>query len=156
MGRPEQLNTTVQAAPFLCPTLAYLRLRKGFRYPGDMSTQNAKKLGRFIERHRKEQGLSQEALGAKVGLPGSTIFRLERGEFKAPSPEKLQRLAGALQVDFEDLFTLAGYATPEGLPGLPVYLRRKFDDLSDEGVERVERYVERLRRQEGKGGRDGK
>lgn len=116
-----------------------------------MSTRNAKKLGRFIAKRRQERGLSQEKLGAIVGLPGSTIFRLERGEFKAPSPEKLQRLARALEVDFEDLFTLAGYATPE-LPGLPVFLRRKFDDLSDEEVERVERYVEKLRKQEPKGG----
>lgn len=117
-----------------------------------MSTQDAKKLGHFIAARRTEQGLSQEKLGALAGLPGSTIFRLERGEFKAPSPEKLQRLAGALEVDFEDLFTLAGYQAPEGLPGLPVYLRRKFDDLSDEEVERVERYVERLRKPEAKGG----
>lgn len=117
-----------------------------------MSTRNAKKLGRYIAARRGERGLSQEKLGAIVGLPGSTIFRLERGEFKAPSPEKLQRLASALEVDFEDLFTLAGYSTPEGLPGLPVYLRRKFDDLSESEVERVERYVERLRKQEAKGG----
>lgn len=120
-----------------------------------MSTRNAKKLGAFIKRHRKQRGLSQEKLGGLVGLPGSTIFRLERGEFKAPSPEKLQRLAGALEVDFEDLFTLAGYATP-GLPGLPVYLRRKFDDISDEEVARVERYVQRLRKNEARGGGDAK
>ena len=96
-----------------------------------MSSQNAKKLGRFIEKHRKQQGISQETLGEMAGLPGSTIFRIERGEFKAPSPEKLQRIAVALEVDFEDLFSLAGYATPEGLPGLPVYLREKFDDLRE-------------------------
>lgn len=140
----------------LCVMLAYLRLRKGQGYPGDMPTQNAKKLGRLLEKHRKALGLSQEKLGAKVGLPASTILRLERGEFKAPSPEKLQRLAVALEVDFEDLFALAGYGTPEGLPGLPIYLRQKFDDLSDDGVARVERYVERLRKEEEQGGPSGK
>lgn len=121
-----------------------------------MSTPNAKKLGRILEKHRKDRGLSQEKLGVLVKLPASTILRLERGEFKAPSPEKLQRLAVALEVDFEDLFALAGYGTPEGLPGLPIYLRQKFDDLSDDGVARVERYVERLRKEEERGGPSGK
>lgn len=116
-----------------------------------MSTANAKKLGAAIKRHREERGLSQEKLGALVRLPASTILRLERGEFKAPSPEKLQRIARALEVDFEDLFGLA-YQTPDDLPGLPVYLRQKFDDLSDEGVERVERYVELTRKKEQRGG----
>jgi len=120
-----------------------------------MLTANARKLGAFIKRHRTQRGLSQEKLGAEVGLPASTILRLERGEFKAPSPEKLQRLAGALGVEFEDLFTLAGYATP-GVPGLPVYLRRKFDDLSDDDVAKVERYVKRLRTHDAKGGGDAR
>jgi transcriptional regulator with XRE-family HTH domain len=118
-----------------------------------MSTENAKELGAFITRHRKAKGLTQPQLGDLVGLPDSTILRIERGEFKAPSPEKLQRIARALEIDFEDLFVLAGYATPEGLPGLPVYLREKYDDLSDEGVARVERYVEKLRKQHSGDGR---
>lgn len=120
-----------------------------------MSSANAKKLGGAIKRHRKAKGLSQERLGAAVGLPGSTIFRLERGEFKAPSPEKLQRIARTLEVEFEELFELAGYATP-GVPEVPVYLRRKFDDLSDDGLAKVERYIERIRKQEGKGGGSAK
>lgn len=134
--------------------LASLRLRNEVRYYEGMSNANAKKLGAFIREHRTAQGLSQEKLGKRAGVPGSTILRLERGEFAAPSPEKLQRLARALDVDFEDLFNLAGYATPEGLPGLPVYLRQKFDDLSDEGLAKVERYVQTLRKREAKGGGD--
>lgn len=115
-----------------------------------MSTANAKKLGAAIKRHRKAKGLTQPALAAAIGVPDSTIYRLERGEFTAPSPEKLQRIARTLDVEFEELFELAGYATP-GLPAVPVYLRRKFDDLSDEGATKVERYIERIRKQEGGG-----
>lgn len=118
-----------------------------------MSTATAKKLGAAIKRHRTAKGLSQPALAAAVGVPDSTIYRLERGEFKVPRPEKLQRIARALDVEFEDLYELAGYATPR-LPEVPVYLRRKFDDLSDEGLVRVERYIERIRKQETSGGPD--
>ncbi len=115
-----------------------------------MSTANAKKLAAAIKRHRTAKGLTQPALAAAIGVPDSTIYRLERGEFKVPRPEKLQRIAAALDVEFEDLYELAGYATP-GLPAVPVYLRRKFDDLSDEGATKVERYIERIRKQEGGG-----
>lgn len=115
-----------------------------------MSTANAKKVAAAIRRHRKAKGLSQPELAAAVGVPDSTIYRLERGEFKLPKPEKLQRIARALDIEFEELFELAGYDSPS-LPEVPVYLRRKLD-LSDEGQARVERYIERIRKQEGGGG----
>ena len=115
-----------------------------------MSTASARKLGAAIRRHRKAKGLTQPELASAVGVPDSTIYRLERGEFKVPRPEKLQRIAGALEVEFEELYELAGYATP-GLPEVPVYLRRKLE-LSDEGLEKVERYIERIRKHEGGGG----
>jgi len=114
-----------------------------------MPTTNAKKLGATIRRHRKAKGLTQPQLAKAVGVPDSTIYRLERGEFMVPRPEKLQRIARALDVEFEELHELAGYATP-GLPEVPVYLRRKFD-LSDDAQAKVERYIERIRKQEGDG-----
>jgi transcriptional regulator with XRE-family HTH domain len=115
-----------------------------------MSTPKAKKLGAAIKRYRKARGLSQERLGKAVKLPASTILRLERGEFKAPSPEKLQRIAGALEVEFEELFELAGYATPEP-PEVLVYLRRK--GLSEDDAVKGARYVEGLMKQQQGGGR---
>lgn len=114
-----------------------------------MSPTNAKKLGAFIKRHRQARGLSLEAVAREVKVPRSTILRMERGEFGSPDPEKLQRLARALDVDFEELFTLAGHVAPE--PALEPYLRRKYD-LSDEAIEKAERYLERLR-QKDRGGR---
>jgi len=115
-----------------------------------MSSANARKLGAAIRRHRKAKRLTQPELAVAVRVPDSTIYRLERGDFKLPRPEKLQRIARALDMDFEELYDLAGYGSP-ALPEVPVYLRRKFDDLSDEGAAKVERYIERVRNQEGGG-----
>lgn len=115
-----------------------------------MSPTNARKLGAFIKRHRATRGLSLEAVAQEVGVPRSTIFRMERGEVDSPDPEKLQRLARALDVDFEELFTLAGHVAP--VPALEPYLRRKYE-LSDEAIEKAERYLDRLRRQD-QGGSD--
>jgi transcriptional regulator with XRE-family HTH domain len=114
-----------------------------------MSNTNAKKLAAAIKRYRKAKGMSQYALAAAIGVPDSTIYRLERGEFKLPKPDTLQRIARALDVEFEELFEIAGYDAP-GLPEVPVYLRRKLD-LSDEATAKVERYIERIKKQEGGG-----
>ena len=116
-----------------------------------MSKSNKKNLGAAITRHRKAKGLTQPQLAEAVGLPKSTVLRIERGEFAAPGAEKLMRISRALDVDFEELFELAGYETPDP-PALPVYLRRKFD-LSDEAQAKVERYIEQQIKKDKGGGR---
>lgn len=113
-----------------------------------MSPRDLPDLGAFIVRHRKELGLTQEGLAERSGVSGSTIFRLEGGEFGRPDPEKLQRIARALGVDAEDLFELAGYAPDEALPSLRPYLRRKLG-LSEGAQARIERYIARVQRDEG-------
>ncbi len=114
-----------------------------------MNTTNAKKLGAAIRRHREAAGLHRKQLAERCGVETSTISRLEAGEFREPRPEKLQRIARALEIDFEDLFALAGYAPAGSLPGLPIFLRQKVG-LSKTEAERVERYVERIKGQKGR------
>jgi len=58
-----------------------------------------------------------------VRLHPSHLSRLESGGLTQPSPEKLQLIAQILGVDYNDLFALAGYVTPDGLPSLVPYLR---------------------------------
>ena len=121
-----------------------------------MSPSELTDLGRFIAKARKAAGLSQEGLAEKAGVSGSTILRLERGEFGRPDPEKLQRIARALDVDAEDLFALARYVAPGGLPAFGPYLRAKFGgELPPKARKDLEKYFEQLREEHGEGG-DGK
>jgi transcriptional regulator with XRE-family HTH domain len=53
--------------------------------------------GARLQRARRRRGLSQAALGRKVGAHVMTISKLERGE-RQPSMAMLQRLAKALGV----------------------------------------------------------
>ncbi len=53
-------------------------------------------------------------------------------------------IARALEVDFEDLYSLAGYESPERLPTFRPYLRAKYE-LPPEAVADLERYFELLR-----------
>jgi len=110
-----------------------------------VSTASAKELEAAVKRHRKAKGLSQLELAEAIGVPYSTIYRLERGDTR---PQRLKRIADGLG---GALFELASLATP-GL-GSPVDASAggqggKLDDLSDERLRKVERYVERIEKQE--------
>lgn len=118
-----------------------------------MTPPDLSDLGAFIARHRQERGLTQEALGGAAGVSDTTILRLERGEFGRPDPDKLTRIAGALDVEAEDLFALARYRAGDGLPDFGPYLRAKFgEDLPPPARKELEDYFERLRAEHGEDG----
>ena len=104
-------------------------------------------LGAYIRQAREKHNISARRLSADLHMHPSYISRVEAGNFKQPSPEKLQRIAERLGLDYSNLCALAGYQVP-GLPGLPAYLRLKYD-MSDEDARRISEYFELLRRQHG-------
>ena len=121
-----------------------------------MSRRDAARLGNRVRRHREAAALSQGALARAIGVPTSTVLRLERGEVEAPDPDKLHRLAAALQIDPEELF--AHYPAPERLPEFAPYLRAKYG-MSAEAVAEAERFFAELERRtppKPKGGRRAK
>mgnify|MGYP002508465917 FL=1 len=63
------------------------------------------KVGKFISVLRKEQGLTQEALGEKLGVTNKTVSRWENGNYM-PDIELLLPLGEALGVSVNEL--LAG------------------------------------------------
>jgi transcriptional regulator with XRE-family HTH domain len=114
-----------------------------------MTPEQAKALGSTIRRHRQHLQLSTRALAAEAGVDMATVVRIENGNFLTPAPEKLRRLATALQIAPTELLTEAGYVTASDLPSPMPYLRAKYPDLPAEAVERAERYLTRLMRDHG-------
>ena len=106
-----------------------------------MSPKDPANLAETIRRHRERAGLSQQALAKKIRVPASTVFRLERAEMQAPDPDKLERLAEALEIDPEELF--AKYPAPEKLPNVTPYLRAKYG-MSAEAVTEAEQFFSEL------------
>lgn len=94
-----------------------------------MDDEQAKKLGRFLRTRREALSLSTRQLAAVAGVPDSTIVRFEQGAYAAPSPDKLARLAEALDLNLADVYSLADYAVPANLPSPGPYLRTKYRDL---------------------------
>jgi transcriptional regulator with XRE-family HTH domain len=114
-----------------------------------MSKPQAIALGRLIARERAKAKLTQRSLAEQAGVTHPTILRLERGEFGRPDPEKLQRIAHALDLEVADLFALVGYMPAESLPSFGPYLQIKWEkELSAEDRAALERDFERRRRKQ--------
>lgn len=60
------------------------------------------KVGKFIAQLRKEQGLTQEALGEKLGVTNKTVSRWETGAYM-PGIDMLEPLSSALHVSVHEL-----------------------------------------------------
>ena len=63
------------------------------------------KTGKFIVKLRKQSGLTQEALGAKIGVTNKTVSRWENGNYM-PDIDMLQLLSKEFDVSINEL--LAG------------------------------------------------
>jgi transcriptional regulator with XRE-family HTH domain len=103
--------------------------------------RNLQQLSILLKRERERAGLTVRQLANAAELTASTVSRLETGLIASPKPDQLQRLAGVLGIEVEELYAVAGYLVPEGLPALRPYLRAKYG-LSDELANRIEGYIE--------------
>lgn len=92
-------------------------------------------LGQYVRRRREAAGLSVRGLARAAGMDATGISRLENGE-NVPTPQTLARLARVLEVDVNDLYTLAGYPISQQLPSFEPYLRARYD-LSAETIEKL-------------------
>ncbi len=92
-------------------------------------------LGRTIKAARHAKDLTAYQLAEQTGVVHrATIQRIESGEITRPRPETLQRLARVLDLNIDDLLSLAGYAQLKDLPGFEPYLRAKHADLPEEAI----------------------
>ncbi|MCP4307046.1 MAG: helix-turn-helix transcriptional regulator [bacterium] len=95
-------------------------------------------LGQTIKAARQAKNLAAYQLAEQTGvIHRATIRRIETGEITRPRPETLQQLARALDLNLDDLLSLAGYAQLKDLPGFEPYLRAKHHDLPDEAIQQL-------------------
>ena len=85
-------------------------------------------LGDLLRTRREAAGLSVTQMAEKLGVSRPYLGRLERGEYKRPTPEILSRIAKPLNARLEDLYALAGFTLPADLPDFIPYLRAKHPD----------------------------
>lgn len=71
-----------------------------------MRSDLARRLGYRVSSLRRAQGITQEDFVLRSGIPIAFIRRVERGEVKNPSLERLSQIAAALGVPVSDLFVI--------------------------------------------------
>ena len=70
------------------------------------------KIGKFIAVLRKEKGMTQEQLGAKLGVTNKTVSRWENGNYM-PDVEMLSLLSNELDVSINELISGERLATED-------------------------------------------
>jgi transcriptional regulator with XRE-family HTH domain len=108
-----------------------------------MTEQELQRLGRRIIHRRRNHGLALRVLAAKAGVDYTWLHRLEQGAIAEPDPAKVTMVLDALELSGGRRLTTE---LAQRLPGMRTYFRTKYE-LTPEQVDRVARYVERLRRQ---------
>ena len=96
-------------------------------------------LSRIIKQQRISLPLTLQDLASKSGVSASHLGRIERGE-RFPSAHILQKIAKPLGFEEDELFTLAGYLSPQ-----PPIMTEKNMTYSSE---RLDPYVARVLAQE--------
>lgn len=96
-------------------------------------------LGEIIRQQRVTTPLTLQELAKKAGVSPSHLGRMERGE-RFPSARILRRIAKPLGFEEEELFTLAGYLSPQ--PSTVSEARTSY------GSRRLDPYVSKVLAQE--------
>ena len=104
-----------------------------------MDSNDVNHLGKIMKQQRISLSLTLQELAAKSGVSASHLGRIERGE-RFPSAHILQRIAKPLAFEEDELFTLAGYLSPQA----PMIAEKS----PTYGSERLDPYVARVLAQE--------
>ncbi len=104
-----------------------------------MESSDENHLGGIIKQQRISLPLTLQELAARAGVSASHLGRIERGE-RFPSAHILRKIAKPLTFEEDELFTLAGYLSPQS-PKIA-------EKSPGYGGERLDPYVARVLAQE--------
>jgi transcriptional regulator with XRE-family HTH domain len=114
-----------------------------------MTEAQARQLGTLIARTRERKGWSYRQLAAESDIPQTWIVNLERGVYASPAPERLARLAEALDIDPERIDRITRGYLSGSLPQVRTYFRSKYADLSDADIGKIESLLDELHDEHG-------
>jgi transcriptional regulator with XRE-family HTH domain len=107
-----------------------------------MTTAQAKQLGTLVAKARRRKGLSYRALATQLGVAYGWLSELEMGRFLDPAPDRLARLAEALDIAPARIDRITKGSMADSLPEVRTYFRAKYG-LTPEQSEQIARYLER-------------
>jgi transcriptional regulator with XRE-family HTH domain len=105
-------------------------------------------LAATVRKYRERAGLSLRALATQAGIHHSYLARLENGDNDRPTPEILQSIAAALEIEPGKLLRFIGVKPTTVVPTPRAYFRRAYGMTpaqASEAAERMEQIVRELR-----------
>lgn len=110
-----------------------------------MTPGQAQQLGALVAKARSRIGMSVRDLASELGVHSSWVGFLEQGRYLDPAPDRLARIAEVLGIEPTRIDRMTRGSVSDSLPELRTYFRAKYD-MSAEDIEKVRRYIARLRR----------
>lgn len=110
----------------------------------NMTKKQAQRVGALIAAARSRKRLTLREMTQLTGIPTTTITRIEQGDYSLPGPEKLSRLAEALEIDPARIDRASGSYLARSLPSVQTYFRSK-EKASPEEIVEIEAAVEAIR-----------
>jgi transcriptional regulator with XRE-family HTH domain len=92
-------------------TFALTRHNNGIIISG-MADENLARFGAVLKQQRLSIPLTLQELAGKANVSASHLGRIERGQ-RFPSAKILRKLAGPLGLEENEIFTVAGYLSPQ-------------------------------------------
>ena len=108
-------------------------------YNSVMDSRSDGHLGKIIKQQRVALSMTLQEVAAKSSVSASHLGRIERGE-RFPSAHILQKIARPLGFEEDELFTLAGYLSPQSAA--------VSEQAAPYNTERIDPYVAKLLAQE--------
>lgn len=113
----------------------------------NQSNKPVSSLAATVRKYRVRAGLSVRALATQAGIH-SYLARLENGDNDRPTPEVLQSIAAALDIEPGKLLRFIGVKPTTVIPTPRAYFRRAYGmtpTQASEAAERMEHIVRELR-----------
>jgi transcriptional regulator with XRE-family HTH domain len=117
-----------------------------------MNDAQATRLGRLFATARRNKGLSLRAAAEIADVSYLWLSRVEHGFFNQPAPERITRVAEALDIDPERVNDVTDGHVADNLPNVRTYFRSKFD-LTRAEISEIERVVTEIQRNHERGER---
>ncbi len=99
------------------------------------------KFGKRVKELRKKAGITQEQMAELIGIEPPNISKMESG-MHFPQPEKIERIAKALDVSISDLFEFEHIMPRQSLIR---YINTEIENLSDNALQMVYKFIFNLK-----------
>lgn len=99
------------------------------------------KFGKRVKELRKQAGLTQEQMAELIGIEPPNISKMENG-MHFPQPEKIEKIANALNVNIFDLFEFEHLQKRDDLIK---YIKSEIDNFDEKKIELVYKFIYNLK-----------